>query len=60
MKKEVHGNAPAGVVYVLGLIGAAVFFISQATSFWLGVLGFLKAIVWPALLVYESFKYLTM
>ncbi|MBA7606611.1 hypothetical protein ES703_13761 [subsurface metagenome] len=60
MKKEVHGNAPAGVVYVLGLIGAAVFFISQATSFWLGVLGFLKAIVWPALLVYEAFKYLTM
>lgn len=59
MKKEVHGNAPAGVVYVLGLIGAAVFFISQATSFWLGVLGFLKAIVWPALLVYEAFKYLT-
>lgn len=60
MKKEVHGNAPAGVVYVLGLIGAAVFFISQATSFWLGVLGFLKAIVWLALLVYEAFKYLTM
>jgi len=60
MKKEVHGNAPAGVVYVLGLIGAAVFFISQATSFWLGVLGFLKAIVWPALLVYEAFKYLMM
>ncbi len=60
MKKEVHGNAPAGVVYVLGLIGAAVFFISQATSFWLGVLGFLKAIVWPSLLVYEAFKYLTM
>jgi len=60
MKKEVHGNAPAGVVYVLGLIGAAVFFISQANSFWLGVLGFLKAIVWPSLLVYEAFKYLTM
>lgn len=60
MKKEVQGNAPAGVVYVLGLIGAAVFFISQANSFWLGVLGFLKAIVWPALLVYEAFKYLTM
>ena len=60
MKKEIKGNAPAGAVYGLGFIGAAVFFISQATSFWLGVLGFLKAIVWPALLVYEAFKYLTM
>ncbi len=48
------GNA----VYGLGLVGAAVYFISTATSFWLGVLGFLKALVWPAFLVYEAFKLL--
>ena len=30
------------------------------TTFWLGVLGFLKAIVWPALLVFELLKYLNM
>ena len=40
-------------VYGLGFIGAAIYFISHAASFWLGVLGFLKAIVWPAILVYE-------
>lgn len=40
-------------VYGLGLIGAAVYYISIATSFWGGVLGFLKALVWPAFLVYE-------
>jgi len=51
---------PAGAVYGLGLIGAAVFFISHATGFWMGVLGFLKAIVWPAILVYEAFKHLGM
>jgi hypothetical protein len=46
-------------VYIfLGLIGAAVFYISQATSFGAGVVGFLKALVWPAFLVYEAFKYL--
>jgi hypothetical protein len=56
-KKEVQSNAPAGAVYGLGLIGAAIYFISQATTFWLGVLGFLKALVWPAFLVYEAFKY---
>ncbi len=56
MKKDVQNNAPAGAVYGLGLIGAAIYFISTATSFWIGVLGFLKALVWPAFLVYEAFK----
>ena len=58
MKKEMQNNPSSGAVYGLGLIGAAIFFISQATSFWMGVLGFLKAIVWPVFLIYEAFKYL--
>jgi hypothetical protein len=56
--KNSHGGGPASAVYGLGFIGAAVYFITQATTFWMGVLGFLKAIVWPAFLVYEAFKYL--
>ena len=39
-----------------GLIGAAIYFIGTATTFWMGVLGFLKAIVWPVFLVLEAFK----
>ncbi|OFX87840.1 MAG: hypothetical protein A2W99_16120 [Bacteroidetes bacterium GWF2_33_16] len=58
MKKDVQCNAPAGAVYGLGFIGAAVYFIVHATSFWMGVFGFLKAIVWPAFIVYEAFKHL--
>jgi hypothetical protein len=58
MKNEVKSNPASNAVYGFGLIGAAIYFISHATSFWMGVLGFLKAIVWPALLVYEAFKYL--
>ncbi len=46
----------SGAVYGLGLIGAAIYFISAATGFWMGVLGFLKAIVWPVFLVLEAFK----
>ena len=42
--------------YGLGFIGAAVYFIGTATTFWMGVLGFLKACVWPAFLVYEALK----
>jgi hypothetical protein len=58
MKKEIQGNAPAGAVYGLGLIGAAIYFISHATCFWMGIIGFLKALVWPAIMVYEAFKFL--
>ncbi len=60
MKKEVQTSAPASAVYGLGFVGAAIYFISIATSFWIGVLGFLKAIIWPVLLVYEAFKHLAM
>lgn len=52
-----HGGA-SEAVYGLGLIGAAIFFIGQATTFWMGVLGFLKAIVWPVFLVLEALKVL--
>jgi len=58
MKENVQCNASGGAVYGLGLIGAAIYFISTATGFWMGVLGFLKAIVWPVFMVYEALKYL--
>ncbi|VVB86721.1 Uncharacterised protein [uncultured archaeon] len=47
-------------VYGLGLIGAAIYYISTANSFWMGVLGVLKAIVWPAVLVYGLLKFIGM
>lgn len=57
MTQEVKKSAPSGAVYGLGFIGAAIYFISHATGFWVGVLGFLKALVWPAFLVYELLKF---
>jgi len=45
-------------VYGLGFIGALVYFIGQAKDLREGVIGFFKAIVWPAILVYEIFKLL--
>jgi hypothetical protein len=56
-RKVVIGDAN-NAVYGLGFIGAAIFFISHATTFWMGVIGFLKAIVWPAFMVYGVFKFL--
>ena len=46
------GNA----VYGLGLIGALVFFWQQADTFGEYLLAVLKAVVWPAFLVYEAFQ----
>jgi hypothetical protein len=57
MRKEIHKSASTGTIYGLGFIGAAVFFISNTTGFWMGVLGFLKALVWPVFLVYYAFKH---
>ncbi len=45
-------------VYCLGLIGAAIYFIGTATTFWMGFVGLLKAMVWPAFLVYYAFQIL--
>ncbi len=58
--RVIYRNGAGGAVYGLGLIGAWVYFIGHATTFWLGVLGFLKGIVWPALLIFEVLKNLNM
>lgn len=48
-------GGPAGGIYGLGFLGAAIFYLSHATGFWNGVLGLLKAIVWPLFLVHGLF-----
>jgi hypothetical protein len=58
MKKDANFCGSSGAIYGLGAIGAAIYFISQAAGFWMGVVGFLKAIVWPLFLVLELFKFL--
>ena len=47
-------------IYALGVIGAAVYYISNATSFGIGVIGFLKALAWPAFLVHGTLKHLAL
>ena len=48
------GGSMCGI-YFFTFIGAAVYYIGQATSFTAGVIGFLKALVWPAFLIYQAF-----
>ena len=44
-------NSCGGAFYGFGFIGAVIYYISTATGFWMGVLGVLKALVWPVFVV---------
>ncbi len=56
--KVIYRGGASEAVYGLGLIGAWIYFLGHATTFWVGVLGILKGIVWPAMLVYEALRVL--
>lgn len=51
-------NSACGGWYFIAMIGAAVYFVQQSAGFWGGVLGVLKALVWPAFLIYRLLVYL--
>ncbi len=60
-KKRFHmGHGASGGVYGLAFIGAFVYYMQHADTFWVGVLGFLKALIWPALLIHKIFELLKM
>ena len=47
-------GGPANGIWFLGFVGALVYYLNhESGTFWLVVLAVLKAIVWPALLVYH-------
>ncbi len=64
MKKDKCGSmckdSCGGALYFFGFVGAAVYYISTATGFWIGVWGFIKAMIWPAFMVYELMHFLGM
>lgn len=62
MKESVRTQAskPASALYGLGFIGAVIYFFQHATSFWMGCLGLLKAIIWPVFIVYKWLEFLKM
>ncbi len=47
-----------GFAYVLGFIGAAIYYVSTASGFWNILLAILKALVWPVFLVFELLRFL--
>jgi hypothetical protein len=57
---EMKHNSAFGGIYGLAFVGAAVYFIQHSATFWEGVLGFLKAVVWPAILMYKLLEFFKM
>jgi len=55
-KNYMGGGGGSGFVWFLGAIGAAIYYIQTAQGFWEGALGILKALVWPAFLVYYALQ----
>ncbi len=57
--KYVTKNGGAGGLWLLGFIGTFIYYIQvHSGTFWLVVLAFLKAIIWPAIMVYHLFLFL--
>ena len=62
MANQIRSNVagPSSTIYGLAFIGSLIYFLQHATSFWTGVLGFLEALVWPAVLIYKLLEFLKM
>jgi hypothetical protein len=55
-----RGGGAGGAVYCLGFIGSLIYYLQQSSTFTEGLIGFLKALVWPAFLIYRVFGLLSM
>ncbi|HUD20571.1 MAG TPA: hypothetical protein VMQ44_00685 [Candidatus Saccharimonadales bacterium] len=57
MSRNVNNAGVGGGIYGLAFIGALVYYIKNAATFGAGVYGVLKALVWPAILVYHALQF---
>ena len=57
---KIKVRGATGGIYGLAFIGSLVYYIQHATTFWIGVLGVIKALFWPAVLIYKVLEFLKM
>lgn len=53
-------QAGSGAIYGLGIIGAAIYYLQHAASFMDGIIGLVKAVFWPAVILYKVLDLLKM
>lgn len=59
-RKTMKNEGFFGGIYGLAFIGAAVYYIQHAATFWEGLIGIVKALFWPAMLMYKLMEFLKM
>jgi len=57
-KKDMGGSS--GAIYGIGILGALVYYLMHATTFWMGIIGIFKAIFWPGFVLYRVLELLKM
>ena len=58
IKEKVPCDGTGGWIYFLGFVASLIYYIQTAPTFWDAVIGFFKAIVWPAFMIYGIFQFL--
>ncbi len=58
MKNNNVSCGASGTIYGLGFIGALIYFLQHSVGFWPSILAILKAVAWPAMLVYNLLGFL--
>lgn len=53
-------NAGSGAIYGLGVLGALVYFFQHAITLQDGIMGIIKAIFWPGVILYKVLELLKM
>jgi hypothetical protein len=54
--KITHEHGPTGFVFFAAYIGAVVYFFEQSPDFWGFIMAIIKAIVWPAFVVFYGLE----
>jgi len=57
-KCNCNASAAGGGIYGLAFIGALVYYLQHSATFVDGVWGFLKALVWPAIMAFKFLEFL--
>jgi hypothetical protein len=55
---KIVDRGSSGFVLFVAYVGAAIYFVHQASGFWAVILALLKAIVWPAYVLYHVLQLL--
>jgi hypothetical protein len=56
--RVINDHGPSGFIFFVAFVGAAVYFVHQSAGFWGFILAILKAMVWPAFVMFHVLQLL--